>query len=197
MPSPFGHALAGAAIGLAVAPSPTQRPGPVDAPHLRRWRIPIVCAAMAALPDADLLVSGLHRGPTHSVTATFLVLIVTAVVTGQVTGKVNWRLAAALALAHLSHPLMDWLGTDYFRLRGVELFWPFSSTFYISDWDVFPETERRLRGNPRAFAINLRAFLTELALIGPLVLASWWRATRRRRSRVPTSARDSQPRPSA
>lgn len=195
MPSPFGHALAGAAIGFAALPSLDPPQPPVSSVNI--WRVPALCAAIAALPDADLLVSGFHRGPTHSLTATALVLIVTAAVTGQVTGKVHWRLALACALAHASHPLMDWLGTDYFRLRGVELFWPFSSRFYISDWDIFPETERRLRGNPRAFAINLRAFLAELGLVGPLVLAAWWRATRTRRSLVPTSDQGIPPRPSA
>jgi inner membrane protein len=188
MPSPIGHSLAGLTVGWLADPTSARSQG-----RLLSSLAPLAlsCAAIAALPDADLLVGGWHRTATHSVTATAFVFIVTAVVTGKVTGRVQWRWAAMLAAAHATHMLLDWLGTDRFPPPGVQLFWPFSDQFYLSRLDIFPPVERRLL-RPDAVAINVRAATWELLIMGPIAALSW--LVRRRRAAWAKSRLEAEPR---
>lgn len=174
MPSPLGHALAGLTVGL-LADQVRPRSGRAKTPSLLRTATPLVlaCGAMAALPDADLLISGWHRTATHSLTATALVFILTIVVTGKVTGKPAWRWAAALAAAHATHLLLDWLAIDPRPPSGIQMFWPFSREFYISRLDIFPGTERRIF-RPGALMLNARSAVRELLIMGPITTAAWW-----------------------
>lgn len=193
MPSPIGHALAGLAVGLLAEPPEEPR---------ARWTgnsvstLAAIAAVTAALPDIDLLYPPLHRAWTHSVGATALLMIIAAAVTGWVTGRVRWRWVLILGAAHASHALLDWLGTDRYAPAGIEALWPYSHRFYISDWNVFPPTERRV-WIAGALAINFRAVMTEIAITGPIAAIAWIVSTRRRRSRGRTSVRDVLPRPSA
>jgi inner membrane protein len=190
MPSPIGHGLAGLAIGLAAEPATT-----AHAAGRRLSRYMVFGALFAALPDADLLYSPIHRGVSHSIGATVLLMIVAAVVTGWVTGRIQWRWVWLIGAAHASHIAMDWMGTDRYPPTGLEALWPFSHNFYISGWDVFPPTERRVY-LPGALLTNLRAFVAEVGLMGPIAAVAFI-VRRTRRNRVPTSARDGLPRPSA
>jgi len=190
MPSPIGHGLAGLAIGLAAEPALiAQNAG------RRLTRYAVLGALFAALPDADLLYAPMHRGVTHSIGATALLMIVTAGVTGWVTGRIQWRWVWLIGAAHATHIALDWMATDRYPPPGLEALWPFSHKFYISGWDVFPPTERRVY-LPRAVLTNLRAFIAEVGLMGP-VAALVFIVKRTRRNRVPTSARDGLQRPSA
>ena len=182
MPSPIGHALAGLTVGLLADQSPL-RPG-TSSGTLRlvgaATPLALACAAVAALPDADLLIPGWHRTATHSVTATALVFILTIVVTGKVTGKPQWRWAAALAAAHATHLLLDWLAIDPRPPSGIQLFWPFSHEFFISRLDIFPGTERRIF-RPGALALNARSAMRELLIMLPIAAAALWVRLRRGR----------------
>jgi membrane-bound metal-dependent hydrolase YbcI (DUF457 family) len=192
MPSPLGHALAGLTIGLAIDPS---------AAPAKRWWAPglpdlaLAAACIAVIPDLDLVYPPWHRSVTHSLGATVLIMIIAAAVTGKVTGRIAWRWVWALGAAHASHILLDWLGTDRFPPIGIEALWPFSHRPVLSGWNIFPPVERRLQ-NPAALAINLRAAGFETAVMGSIAAATWL-ATRTRRSRARTSARDARPQPSA
>ena len=76
MPSPLGHALAGVAVALAGNRAPASS-------TLRRFLLhPLTLwsVALAALPDADLLLPGFHRTVTHSVSTSIAVIIVAMVV---------------------------------------------------------------------------------------------------------------------
>jgi membrane-bound metal-dependent hydrolase YbcI (DUF457 family) len=190
MPSPLGHGLAGLAIGFAAEPATVAQTS-----GTRLSSFAVVGAIVAASPDLDLMYPGFHRTITHSVGMTALVMIITAVVTGWVTGRIQWRWVLLVGAAHASHILMDWMGTDHFAPAGLEALWPFSRTFYISGWDVFPATERRLY-LPQAWIINLRAFLAEVGLMVPIAIVAFL-AKRTRRNRGLTSVRDSLQRPSA
>lgn len=179
MPSPLGHALAGLTVGL-LADQTTSAPSQSRTPALQLVATPLVlaCGVMAALPDADLLVFDWHRTATHSVTATLLVLILTIVVTGKVTGKPVWRWAVALAAAHATHLLLDWLAIDPRPPSGIQLFWPFSHEFYISGLDIFPGTERRVF-KPGAMLLNARSAMWEVMIMGPITAAAVWVRGRR------------------
>jgi membrane-bound metal-dependent hydrolase YbcI (DUF457 family) len=71
MPSPVGHALAGVATVWTLTPR---------APR----RLVLVAAALAVLPDGDLVHAGSHRFFTHSLGAVIVVTIIAAAVTGWV-----------------------------------------------------------------------------------------------------------------
>ena len=179
MPSPLGHTLAGLAVGWCATDWSVE-------PRASRWSPFVIgCAFAAAAPDLDLLYPPIHRLFTHSVGVTLVVIIIAGAVTRQVTGRVNWRIVLALAAAHASHVVLDWMGTDRFPPAGIQALWPFSHQFYISGWDIFPNVERRL-WRPDAFAVNLHAALMEVVIVGPVAVLSWV-ATRTRRSRAPTS----------
>jgi membrane-bound metal-dependent hydrolase YbcI (DUF457 family) len=161
MPSPIGHMLAG--VGVAwTAEAVTRRtvpPGTVAA-----------CALLAALPDADLLGPGMHRTATHSLTAVLVVFIVSGAVTGQVT---RWRTATLYAAAYASHLLLDSLGVDNFPPRGIQLLWPFSDRWYISDLDIFRQTARHYLWTAPVIRTNLLAIAQELAIMVPILYMLW------------------------
>lgn len=182
MPSPIGHTLAGLTVGWLSdrSAAPSLPAGSRWTTRLRSALTPTVvwCAALAALPDADLLIPHFHRTATHSVTATVLVLIIAATVTGKVTRAAAATFVLALTAAHASHLLLDWLGTDRNPPAGIQMFWPFDPTFYISGWEVFPPVARG-RISPQMIAINAHAALWELILMGPVAGAAWLFRTRR------------------
>src|SRR3978361_740809 len=103
MPSPIGHALAGAAVALAAdIASPSLRPR-------IKLNIGLILAALAALPDLDLVYPPIHRAFTHSIGAVILITIIGAVVTGWVTGRRAIGFGALCGAAWASHLLLDWL----------------------------------------------------------------------------------------
>ncbi|OFW31267.1 MAG: hypothetical protein A3H97_25020 [Acidobacteria bacterium RIFCSPLOWO2_02_FULL_65_29] len=193
MPSPVGHALAGVAVALAGNRQPT----PFSFRRFLRQPLTLWAVALAALPDADLLLPGFHRSVTHSVFTTLAITILAIAVTGKVTraglgardSDVGWRIAWGVVLmcaaAHASHIVLDWLGADQSRPAGIRALWPWSDRWYISGWDVFPRTERYRMFSGASIAINLRTLAWELLLMGPIVAAlSWWRV-RQEKPRTP------------
>jgi hypothetical protein len=108
-------------------------------------------------------------------------LIIVAAVTGKVTRRPAWAFAAALAAAHATHLLLDWLGTDRFPPPGLQMFWPFSDKFFYSGIDLFPPVERRL-WRAEALGVNALAAFWELAIMGPVAAAAWVVRQRRRRT---------------
>lgn len=176
MPSPIGHTLAGLAVGWTATAGANRFRAAAWSPLV------LGCAFVAAAPDLDLLYPPLHRLVTHGVGITLLITIITAAVTRQVTGEVAWRIVLALTAAHASHTFLDWLGTDRFPPPGIRALWPFSNQFYISGWEVFPNVERRL-WRPDALAVNLRAVLSEILILGPVALGAWLIMRRRSRRR--------------
>jgi len=188
MPSPFGHALAGAAVAWVSEPTSTRtlerRPS--------TGALTAVCAVLAALPDADLLLPGAHRTFTHSIFAVIVVTIVAAGVTRWVTRKerhvgpvgqagrvgraahVNaWRIALICGAAYGSHLLLDLLGDDPNLPSGIQLLWP-SQRWFILPITIFPGTERRHIFSAASILINLKAFGVELIVMGPIAAAAAW-----------------------
>jgi inner membrane protein len=173
MPSPIGHALAGVAVAWAIDPR-TDR------------RLTLAAASLAALPDIDLLLPIQHRTITHSLGAVIAVTIIAAVVTAQVTRRSVARVALICAAAYASHLLLDWLGVDDYFPYGLTLLWPFSDRFYISGWNLFPETARQHLFTGPSLVVNLKAIAQEVALLGPIVLAVWLERAAKCRKRPTT-----------
>jgi membrane-bound metal-dependent hydrolase YbcI (DUF457 family) len=177
MPSPIGHALGGVAVAWTADLVDGRRSSP---------RFAAICAGVATLPDADLLLRGLHRTGSHSLTAAVVVFIITAVVTGQVTAPVpdrarpretrwrpQWRAALVCGAAYGSHLLLDWLGVDNVPPRGIQLLWPFSERWFISDWDIFQQTARQHFLTAPIIRLNALAVAQELAILVPVVVVLW------------------------
>ena len=185
MPSPIGHALAGVAVAWTADLVDGRRSSP---------RLVATCAGLAMLPDADLFIPWTHRMATHSLVAAAAVFIVTVVVTGQVTHHADgcqtpqrgdsgvrplnaatqgWRIALLCSLAYASHLLLDWLGADDSPPRGLQLLWPFSNRWMISDWDIFRQTARHHFLTAPIVWQNTIAVAQEIAILLPIVLALW------------------------
>lgn len=161
MPSPLGHALGGAAVGLLAG-----RPQPIT------WRIPAALALIACLPDLDLFTSQ-HSGMTHSIGFAVLAGLVVLVGSGSA------RFALAAAAAYGSHVLFDWLGLDTAPPLGVMALWPFSIDFYMSPWTPLPPVSRRY-WLPGFWAHTMKVALVELMLFGGAFVLTWWHTSRRR-----------------
>jgi membrane-bound metal-dependent hydrolase YbcI (DUF457 family) len=152
-----------------------------------RW-LPIA-VVLAAAPDLDLLVHGAHRTATHSVTAMLLVTIVAAAVTGQVTslgasrfgGHARWRVALLCGLSYGSHLLLDWLAADNYPPRGIQLLWPFSSRWFISDLDLFRQTARQEFFTAPIIRQNLVAVAQEGLILLPILAVLAYARLRQRR----------------
>ena len=173
MPSPIGHALAGVAV--------TWTADLVDGRRAEHDRLLLLYMALAAAPDLDLLVPGGHRTATHSVLALLLVFMIAAAVTGQVT---RWRTATLCAAAYGSHLLLDWLGADNLPPRGIQLLWPFSGRWFISNLDLFRQTARQHFLSPPVIGQNLVAVAQELAIMLPIVALLWWARRRTAKLRI-------------
>lgn len=170
MPSPVGHALGGAIVGLVCG---VRRGGGGRVPARLRAALsaPLVRAGAVAavLPDLDFL-WGRHNMETHSLGAA-----VAAGVVAWLWWRGQGRLALTVGLAWASHVLFDWLGSDDTAPLGVMALWPVRSTFYFARAYVFEAISRRywLDG---FVAHNLWAVTTEVLMLAPaLALAAWWR----------------------
>lgn len=162
MPSPVGHALAGAAIAFSVKPLLDSRARPT-------FRVALISSMLlAALPDADLLYQPIHRAVTHSIGSTLLVTIVATAVTGWVTGRGSLGFGLFCGLAWGLHAALDWLGADPTPPRGIKVLWPFAEGWFISDLDIFRGTERRQLFTWPSIVYNLMAVAQEVAILAPI-----------------------------
>ena len=167
MPSPVGHALGGAIVGLLMDRRRTSRAAPLG-----------VFAVAAILPDLDFL-WGRHSMETHSVGAAALAGLTVLVWT---RGRNPW-LALAVTLAWSSHILFDWLGSDDTPPLGVMAFWPLTSKFYFADAYVFEAISRRYWLS-NFLPHNAWAVAKEILILGPLfLLLRAFRSREPRRSR--------------
>jgi membrane-bound metal-dependent hydrolase YbcI (DUF457 family) len=166
MPSPLGHALAGAAAGWAAAGLVR---GPFTTAEL--WRRGAAFGVLGMLPDIDLLI-GAHRGPSHSLTAALIVGLAVLAVTRQ------GALALASAASYASHVLLDWLGSDTSPPIGVMALWPVTRDYYESNVHLFEAVSRRY-WLPEFWTHNLRAVGWEVVILLPLAWAARRGAKRR------------------
>ena len=151
MPSPVGHALGGIAIGWHVAPR-------------QNLQTAAILAAVAIAPDLDL-VFGTHREISHSIGAAVAAGLVTLIATKSP------RWGAAIALGWASHVLLDWLSNDTRPPIGVMALWPLTRDYYKAAIEIFPPVSRRY-WESRFWIYNLRAVVTEVAILGPCCLLS-------------------------
>ena len=175
MPSPIAHVLG----GVAVAWMADLLPGRPSGRAVSREELPaagsrvaVTCACLAAFPDVDLLLPITHRTVTHSLSAVAFVGVLMIIAAG-VTGKVTTKIALTYMAAYASHLLLDWLQADPTPPFGLQLLWPFSSTWFISGWSVFRATDRRHVLEVATMKRNAVAILQEIAILAPVMAALW------------------------
>jgi membrane-bound metal-dependent hydrolase YbcI (DUF457 family) len=145
----------------------------------------VVAAALAVLPDADLVHPRWHRVFTHSIGAAIVVTIITAAVTGWVNRRRGFaarsptRLTSPVGVAlicgaaYASHLLLDWLAADYFAPYGIRALWPFNDGWYISGFDIFQQTARLHLFTWPVILQNVRAIVREIVILGPILYLLW------------------------
>ncbi|HEY7288983.1 MAG TPA: metal-dependent hydrolase [Vicinamibacterales bacterium] len=176
MPSPVGHSIAGATIAWLLEPR-GRSDARADSTRLAGFG-PLTwwCAFLAAAADLDLLLPGTHRTFTHSVTAVAITCITTIVVmtvTGKVTAPAAWRVALACSAAYASHLLLDWMAVDDTPPRGIQMLWPFSREWFISNWDLFRGTARLGVFTAPAIRQNVLAVTQEILSLAPIAYVVW------------------------
>ena len=169
MPSPLGHALAGATIAWFAQ---SVRRTPFDGRSTNR--LAIVCAEIAVLPDLDFVYSPIHRMGSHSITAVVLVSTVAGLLARRKNRQTAWPVAIVCGLAYGSHLAMDWLGGDTKLPGGIQLLWPFSHPWFISSWTVFPGTTLGGFFTPEAMLSNALTLLQEMLILAPIALVAWF-----------------------
>ena len=160
--------MAALAVGWGLAGAPSDRGG-----LLKQTAI---LAAIGIAPDLDLLI-GRHSMETHSIGAAVIVASIAAWQRWPVASSRLW-IWLAVALAWMSHPLLDALGSDTSVPIGVMAFWPLSDAHVQTSWEVFGPISRRYWRDD-FLAINLRSVSTEVLILGPILLATRWITGRR------------------
>jgi membrane-bound metal-dependent hydrolase YbcI (DUF457 family) len=168
MPSPIGHALAGATIALVADSLHKERQDPRT-----RAKLLAICVGFAVAPDFDFVYPPSHRMMSHSFVAIVLSVAAAGVIARRVSLTPVWQIALLCGLAYGSHPLLDWLADDTKLPSGVQLLWPFSDTWYISQWRVFRATTLEGFFRPDTILSNALAILQETVLLAPIALGAW------------------------
>lgn len=176
MPSSVGHAIAGVAAAWTADLLPGRRAWRAAPPTASWWRragdgLTLACLALATIPDADLLFH-IHRSYSHSAGAVILAGVVAAAIAARRHRPVA-RVALMCAAAYATHLLLDWLSADTLPPYGIQAFWPFSSVWVISGWDLFRQTERGHFVSAAAIWANLKAIAQELAILAPIAAIVW------------------------
>jgi len=160
--------MAALAVGWSVSGTPADRRG-----LLRQTAILV---AIGIAPDLDLLI-GRHSMESHSMGA--------AVIVASIAAWQRWPVATsrltiwlAVALAWMSHPLLDALGSDTSVPIGVMAFWPLSDGHVQTGWEVFGPISRRYWRDD-FLSINLRSISTEVLILAPILFATRWMTGRR------------------
>lgn len=168
MPTPVGHVMGGVSVYLAAWGRPSQDD----------LRFVAACVGVSLLPDLDFAIGPLtgrnyHHYFTHSLGFAAL-LALAAYLTSRIFRRTKpLQDAAVLTAVYLSHILLDMLGKDTSPPFGVQFFWPFSETFYISPHAIFDEVWRGTLG--KLFGPhNWRTMAREVLILLPIGTLLWW-----------------------
>lgn len=158
MPTPIGHALGGLAAGVLIAGRAEPSASSVG---IRSQSLLWVWALCGVLPDADFLIGG-HRGLTHTLGAMCAVGCGTALIARR-----QPELWFAAAASYGTHLLLDWFGGDTAVPLGIMALWPFTDTFYLSPYSLFPAICRQYWSAGCQVDL-IQAVAWEMLLLGPI-----------------------------
>ncbi len=178
MPTPVGHALAGALV--------------LNTTKQKFDRLTIgLVLLFALLPDIDFLfgfVTGDANRYHHLFTHSFVFVIVVGLLGGLFYSKLRQKKGllyyAIFITAGISHVILDILALDLRAPFGCPLFWPISNQFFISPVVIFSDVSRvsdsRLFFQSLLNVHNLKTVLLEVVILAPIWGALvWWKRKRR------------------
>ena len=143
MPSPLGHSIIGATIGIAFYVSSGTRMGIWCL--LKKHKVPLLAAiGLANSPDLDY-VPGLfvgnwnlyHQQMTHSIGWTLILSLGLWIGVRVFYEGVDRKALLFILVVLSSHLIADFFNTDMSSPYGMMLLWPFSETYYTSPVPVF------------------------------------------------------------
>ena len=138
MPTPIGHALAGAIIFESL-------------PVKRKQTLLLLSAVLffALLPDVDFLFGFLLGDPNryhHFFTHSLLFVVLSGLLGGFVYAKLRpgriLFFSAIFVSSGISHVILDLLAMDKRAPFGCPVFWPFSKKYFISPVLLFSDVSR-------------------------------------------------------
>lgn len=176
MPSTIGHALGGIAAAWAADLVPGRRLWRLASPAASWYEragngLTLTCAILGIMADVDLLFR-IHRTATHSLVATVFVGLFAGAMAAN-AGRPVLRVSLMCGAAYGTHLLLDLLAADRYVPYGIQLFWPFNRTWFISGLDLFPQTERRYLWTLPVIKQDLAAIVREVLILGPTLVALW------------------------
>jgi inner membrane protein len=171
MSSPIGHSLLGASFyylinnGLGIK---------------KKWNQLAIYIFASIAPDLDLIpgifigaANKYHHGATHSLGAAFLFGVIMAAV-------FKWKKLTRFHTAFLiffalysAHIFIDIAAVDLRPPLGVELFWPFSSKYFIAPFRIFPPVHKSSVMDLISFD-NFVTGAIELAIFLPILFLCYW-----------------------
>ncbi len=150
--------MAALAAGWGIAGRPTARPEFI--------KQVAILVAVGVAPDLDLLV-GRHSMETHSIGAAIIVATIAAWQRWPVAGS-RTTIWITVALAWLSHPILDALGSDTSAPIGVMASWPFSRAHFQTPFGIFEAISRR-HWRDDFWRLNISAALKEVLILAPVL----------------------------
>ena len=164
MASPYGHALVGLGLFNLFYPR-------LAASRVKTWLLYGLVIVGALAPDLDFfpgLILGnpsrFHHGPFHSL-GMAIGLSLTTVFLMAFFGRDRsfFKTGGFVFILICFHLFLDFFTEDLKPPFGFPLFWPFSSTYFLSPWGFLPYVERNF-SNPAIWSQILRVFLVESLL---------------------------------
>lgn len=166
-------------MGLVIYRATTRRDQP------QPWWLMGLYVFAANAPDLDFLpgllvgnISRFHHGPSHSIG----VAIAVAAIASVFFPRKTFAFLVTFSL-YFSHVLLDYLVWDLPPSRGVPLFWPFSTEYYMTPFAVFPSfyyAGKRSEFVRSVFSLhNLWTVVVEFVILAPVLLAVWYFKSRK------------------
>ena len=191
MTSPVGHVLGGLIVSRwGVGRAGLSRVESANA-KLHSWQGGLFIAFAANAPDLDFIpgiVQGsfgaYHHGPTHSLAAIPLFMLLVALGSKLWTTRLQWSWVAVAGLAYASHILLDLFTGDNTLPYGMQLFWPFSPAYYLGPYALFSDIHHGGVGSGLSHSLGLIFSRHNLAAVGLelLVLLPLWGLSRFKRT---------------
>ena len=145
MPTPVGHTIIGAAIGLGYALPRGCAWRDMPAAAVRNWRMLLAAVVASNLPDLDYLpgifqgaINAYHHLFTHSIGWALLVATGGWLCARGLKPELAPRMFVLLLVCLVAHLAADWLTDDGSPPYGIMAGWPWSDRYTISPVVIFP-----------------------------------------------------------
>lgn len=180
MPTPVGHVLAGLALQSCASKHD----------WANNWRIGLVSLFAVLAPDLDFLPGFFAGNPnkyhhqfTHSFAFAFGAGFLLAWFMAS-QNRLRLKLGFYFFILICTHLGLDFVTKDTRAPFGEMLFWPLTTSYYISPFVIFSDVHRASTSGEFLPSLlnshNLMTIFYELIILTPIWFACLWKARRRR-----------------